>query len=97
MCTAAVAEKQKVKPIKKCSIGGSMIFGKIQMDEDNTWIVCKHVMNGTAEKVQVRRDNVCMCLSCAEDPTILGTEEINILDESLLMERLKQISNDNDH
>lgn len=62
------------------------------MEENNTWIVCKHVINGTAEKVQVRRDNVCMCLACAKDPTILETTEINILDEPLLMERLKQIS-----
>ena len=49
-------------------------------------------MDGTAEKVQVRRDKVCMCLACAEDPTIIETEEINILDEPLLMERLKRIS-----
>jgi hypothetical protein len=62
------------------------------MEENNTWIVCKHVMNGSAEKVQVRRDKVCMCLACAEDPTILETEEINILDEPMLMERLKRIS-----
>ena len=69
------------------------------MEENDTWIVCKHVMDGTAEKVQVRRDNVCMCLSCSEDPTILETEEIYILDESLLMERLKKISHafDNEH
>ena len=62
------------------------------MEENNTWIVCNHVMNGTAEEVQVRRDKVCMCLSCAEDPTIIETEEINILDEPLLIERLKRIS-----
>lgn len=62
------------------------------MSDSETWIVCKHVMNGSAEKVQVRRDNVCMCLACAEDPTILDTEEIHILDEPMLMERLKQIS-----
>ena len=62
------------------------------MEENDTWIVCKHVMDGTAEKVQVRRDHVCMCLACSEDPTILETEEIYILDESLLMERLKKIS-----
>ena len=62
------------------------------MVDDNTWIVCKHVMDGSAEKVQVRRDRVCMCLVCAEDPTILETEEINILDEPFLMERLKRIS-----
>lgn len=62
------------------------------MEENNTWIVCKHVTDGTAKKVQVRRDKVCMCLACAEDPTLLETEEITILDESLLMERLRQIS-----
>ncbi len=67
------------------------------MEENDTWIVCKHVMNGTAEKVQVRRDKVCLCLECAEDPTILETEEINILDEPLLMERLKQISQASDN
>jgi len=69
------------------------------MEQENTWIVCKHVMAGTTEKVQVRRDNVCMCLACSEDPTVLETEEIYILDESLLMERLKKISHafDNEH
>ena len=56
-------------------------------------------MDGSAEKVQVRRDKVCMCSACAEDPTILETEEIHILDEPLLMERLKRISQafDNEH
>ena len=48
-------------------------------------------MNRTAEKVQVRRDKVCLCLEYAEDPTILETEEINILDEPLLINRLKRI------
>ena len=67
------------------------------MEENNTWIVCKHVMDGSAEKVQVRQDKVCMCLACAEDPTILETEEINILDEPLLMERLKRISQESNN
>lgn len=62
------------------------------MDENNIWIVCKHVMNGTADKVHVSKDKVCMCLACAEDPTMMETEEFNILDEPLLMERLKAIS-----
>jgi hypothetical protein len=62
------------------------------MEENNTWIVCKHVMDGSAEKVQARRDKVCLCLDCAEDPTIIETTEVHILDEPLLMERLKQIS-----
>ena len=67
------------------------------MEETNTWIVCKHVMDGTADKVEVRRDKVCMCVACAEDPTIMETAEINILDEPLLMERLRQISQASDH
>jgi len=62
------------------------------MEENNTWLVCKHVMNGSAEKVQVRNDKVCFCLKCAEDPTIMNTEDICVLDEPLLMERLKKIS-----
>ena len=62
------------------------------MKENSTWIVCKHVMDGTAEKVQVRRDKVCLCLDCAEDPTIIKTTEVHILDEPLLMERLKRIN-----
>jgi hypothetical protein len=62
------------------------------VEENSTWIVCKHVMDGTAEKVQARRDKVCLCLECAEDPTIMETTEVHILDEPLLMERLKQIS-----
>ena len=62
------------------------------MDETETWIVCKHVMDGSAEKVEVRRDRVCLCLTCAEDPTIMETLDIHVLDEPLLMERLKQMS-----
>jgi hypothetical protein len=62
------------------------------MEENNTWIVCKHVMDGSAEKVSVRNDRVCFCLDCAEDPTIMDTEDICVLDEPQLMERLRQIS-----
>lgn len=62
------------------------------MDDENTWLVCKHVMNGSADRVQVRSDKVCFCLECAEDPTIMDTEDIGVLDEPLLMERLRRIS-----
>ena len=69
-----------------------MSRGRIKVEENCTWIVCKHVIDGTAEKVQVRRDKVCFCLDCAEDPTIIETTDVHILDEPLLMERLRQIS-----
>ena len=63
------------------------------MKENGTWIVCKHVMDGSAEKAQIRRqDKVCTCSACAKDLTILETDEIHILDEPLLKERLRQIS-----
>ena len=60
--------------------------------ENRTWIVCQHVMDGTAEKVQTRGDNICLCIDCAEDATIFETEQIFILDEPLLMELLNKIS-----
>ncbi len=63
------------------------------MKENDDWIVCKHVMDGSAEKVQIRRqDKVCICLACAEDLTILDTDEIHIVNGPLLKERLRQIS-----
>ena len=65
---------------------------EFNMNENNTWLVCKHVMNASAEKVQVRKDKVCFCVDCAQDPTIMDTEDIGVLDEPLLMERLKKIS-----
>jgi hypothetical protein len=33
-----------------------------------------------------------MCLACTVDPLIMGTEEINILDEPLLVEGFKRIT-----
>ncbi len=65
------------------------------MQESNTWIVCKHVMDGSAEKVQVRRDKVCLCLDCADDPNIMNTSDIHVLDEPILMEKLKHMSQEN--
>lgn len=63
------------------------------MKENDAWIVCKHVMDGSAEKIQIRRqDKVCTCLVCAEDLTILETDEIHVLPKPLLKERLRQIS-----
>ena len=46
-----------------------------------TWIICRHVMDGSAEKVELRKDKICLCSLCAEDIDIINTEEVFILDE----------------
>jgi hypothetical protein len=46
-----------------------------------TWIICRHVMDGSAEKVELRKDKICLCSECAADIDIVNTEEVFILDE----------------
>jgi len=49
-----------------------------------TWIICRHVMDGSAETVELRRDKICICSECANDIDIVNTEEVFILDEDRL-------------
>ena len=49
-----------------------------------TWIICRHIMDGSAERVELRRDKICLCSECAEDIDIVNTEEVFILDEDRL-------------
>ena len=49
-----------------------------------TWIICRHVMDGSAEKVELRKDKICLCSECADDIDIVNTEEVFILDEDRL-------------
>lgn len=41
-------------------------------------------MDGSAEKVELRKDKICLCSECAEDIDIVNTEEVFILDEDRL-------------
>ena len=54
-----------------------------------TWIVCRHVMDGSAEKAELRKDKICLCSECAEDIDIVNTEEVFILDEDRLRHIVK--------
>jgi len=54
------------------------------MANDNTWITCRHVMNGSAEHVILRPDKMCVCSSCAENVDIVETEEVYTLDKDRL-------------
>jgi len=49
-----------------------------------TWIICRHVMDGSAEKVELRKDKICLCSECADNIDIVNTEEVFILDEDRL-------------
>jgi hypothetical protein len=62
------------------------------MEEPRTWIVCRHVVEGLAEKAILSKDLTCLCLDCKDDPDMMEPEDLCILDESLLVERLKHIS-----
>jgi len=41
-------------------------------------------MDGSAEKVELRKDKICLCSECAHDIDIVNTEEVFILDEDRL-------------
>ena len=61
------------------------------MKETRTWIVCRHVVEGSAEKAILSKDLTCLCPDCKDDPNIMETSDLCILDESLLVEQLKHI------
>ena len=61
------------------------------MEEPRTWIVCRHVVEGLAEKAILSKDLTCLCPDCKDEPNIMETADLCILDESLLVERLKHI------
>jgi hypothetical protein len=41
-------------------------------------------MDGSAERVELRKDKICLCCACAEDIDIVNTDEVFILDEDRL-------------
>lgn len=64
------------------------------MGSDSTWVTCKHVMNGSADHVQMRPEKICLCSTCVQNINLVKTNEICILDEYHLernLEGIKQI------
>ena len=53
------------------------------------WLVCEHVMNGTAGKVTLGVKNTCLCSICASDSDIAYTENVCTLDEDRLVYTIK--------
>jgi hypothetical protein len=61
------------------------------MEETRTWIVCRHVVEGLAERAILSKDLTCLCPDCKDEPSIIETADLCILDEPILIERLKHI------
>jgi hypothetical protein len=59
------------------------------MATNKRWVVCEHVMNGTAGKVTLGIKNTCLCSICASDSDIVYTENVCTLDEDRLAFTLK--------
>ena len=66
----------------------------MEKEETRTWIVCRHIVEGLAEKAILSKDLTCLCQDCKDEPNIMETADLCILDEPLLVERLKHIPYD---
>lgn len=56
----------------------------------NTWIICSHVMDGSADVVTLRPNRFCACEKCGED--VVGniqTADVQIVEEDRLIAMLK--------
>lgn len=61
------------------------------MTTNKKWLVCKHVMDGTAGMATLGVKNTCLCSKCASDSDILYTENVCTLDEDRLVYTIKGI------
>ena len=60
------------------------------MTKRKTWIICTHVMDGSAEVVTLRPNRFCACEKCVED--VVGnfqTADVQIVEEDRLIAMLK--------
>ena len=61
------------------------------MTERRTWFICKHIMDGSAQKAILRPDGFCGCEECIEDVSIMETHQIHIVEEDRLIGMLKDM------
>jgi hypothetical protein len=60
------------------------------MAKRKTWIICSHVMDGSAEVVTLRPNRFCACEKCLEN--VVGnfqTADVQIVEEDRLIAMLK--------
>ena len=63
------------------------------MGNRKTWIICSHVMNGSADTVTLSPNGLCVCDRCVEDVSRVQTAEVHIVEEDRLVGMLKDIEN----
>ena len=60
------------------------------MARRHTWIICSHIMDGSAEVVTLRPNRFCACEKCVQD--VVGniqTADVQIIEEDRLIAMLK--------
>ena len=62
------------------------------MTERRTWLVCRHIMDGSAEPAAIRVDGLCACEKCAEQVNLMETDQVHIVEEDRLIGILEDIS-----
>ena len=58
------------------------------MDKKNFWLVCKHILAGDINEMQLRIDEVALCRLCTEK---LLVKNLKAVHESQLMELIKDM------
>lgn len=60
------------------------------MPKRKTWIICSHVMDGSADVVTLRPNRFCACEKCVEDVAgNIHTADVQIVEEDRLISMLK--------
>ena len=60
------------------------------MAKRKTWIICSHVMDGSAEVVTLRPNRFCACENCLENVVNnFQTADVQIVEEDRLIAMLK--------
>jgi len=54
------------------------------MAKRKTWIICSHIMDGSAEIVTLRPNGICACELCLEDVSNVQTADVQIVEEDRL-------------
>ena len=61
------------------------------MPERRTWLICRHVMNGSAKSATIRTNGLCACEKCAEHVNLMETDQVHIVEEDRLIGILEDV------
>jgi hypothetical protein len=61
------------------------------MTERRTWIICRHIMDGSVKTAILRANGLCACEDCAENVNLMETDQVHIVEEDRLTGILKDL------